>query len=89
MAVENAVALPRLIAGRVKDLPGKGDRINAGESNNADAALLRHDGGGDRSDGFGLVNGRRDAQDGFRSRFLGAFVKLPGVPGGPLSIVIG
>lgn len=57
MAVEDTVAFPSLIAGGLKDLLGDGDRADTGEPNNADAALLRHDSSGDRSDGFGLVYG--------------------------------
>lgn len=66
MAVENAVALPDLLAGGVKDLLGDRDRADAGESDDTDATLLRHDGGGDRGDGFGLMKDGRSAQNGFK-----------------------
>lgn len=56
MTVEDAVAVPELVAGGAKYLLGDGDRADAGEPNDADATLLRHDGGGDRGNRFGLVN---------------------------------
>lgn len=68
MAVENAVAFPALLSGGVEDLLGDRNRADAGESDDADATLLGYDGGGDRGDGFGLVNFKRDAQ----GRFEGA-----------------
>ena len=67
MAVENAVTFPRLIARGMEDFSGDRDRADAGESDDADAALLGHDGGGDRGDGFGLMNGGKDAQGKFRN----------------------
>ena len=70
MTVEDAVAFPALMAGGVKDGLGEGDRADAREANDADAALLRHDGSGDRGDGFGLVDGLasgRTSQDDLRA----------------------
>ena len=76
VAVEDAVAFPGLMAGGAEDALGNGDGADAGESDDADAALLRHDGGGDRGDGFGLVDRLKGCRRGTQGRFGEFFVKL-------------
>ena len=59
MAVENAVTFPRLMSRSAKEAASNGDRVDARESNNANATLLRHSGSSDRGDSFSLVNDLR------------------------------
>ena len=59
MAVENAMTFPRLMARSAKEAASNGDRVDAREPNDTDATLLRHNGSGDRGDGFSLMNDLR------------------------------